>query len=247
MGFVEIHFHLLPGVDDGPASLEQSLELAAAAVADGTGTITVTPHVHEDHVTDPLELTDRVAELAEQLRRARIPLALHAGGELSHPMVSELGDAQLEAIAHGPRGSRWVLLEAPFAGIDDDFRLAADELRGRGFAVVVAHPERAAPTPVTSGAIEHELACGSVLQLNAWSVAGRYGPELRERAARLLRLVPGAVIASDAHGRDRQPALQLGLQALSALGDRDPRRRVQAIPQGLLDHGLPVLPARRAA
>src|SRR6267142_2138433 len=74
MSYSEIHFHLLPGVDDGPPSLEQSLELAQLAVADGTRTIVATPHVHPLHVTDPSEIRDRVLELDARLRAARIPI-----------------------------------------------------------------------------------------------------------------------------------------------------------------------------
>ncbi|MBV9715250.1 MAG: hypothetical protein JOZ64_07735, partial [Solirubrobacterales bacterium] len=143
MSHAELHFHLLPGVDDGPASVEESIALAAAALADGTGTIVATPHVHRLHVTDPSEIRGRVDELAACLRAEGLRLELRPGGELADDMVGRLSQRQLESIAHGPPGRRWVLLEAPFRGMDENFRAAADELRERGFAALVAHPERA--------------------------------------------------------------------------------------------------------
>ena len=106
MSYSEIHFHLLPGVDDGPPSVEQSLELAQLAVADGTRTIVVTPHVHPLHVTDPSEIPARVSELDARLRAARIPAEVLAGGELAVDMVGRLRQPELELIAQGPAGRR---------------------------------------------------------------------------------------------------------------------------------------------
>ncbi len=238
MGFADIHFHILAGVDDGPREMGGSLELAAAAAAEGTDVIVATPHVHEVMVTDPGELPERVAELNARLHAEGIPVHVETGGELAHHMVARLSDQQLEVIAHGPPGRRWVLLECPFAGLDESFTAAADELRSRGFACVLAHPERTRPLPTTAATLAHELARGSVLQVNAFSVAGRLGPEIRARAGALLAANPWALIASDAHNADRPPALGLGITALRRAGDVDPLRRADAVPNGLLRHGL---------
>jgi tyrosine-protein phosphatase YwqE len=87
VGHVEIHFHLLPGVDDGPSAVEESIALAEAAVADGTDTVVVTPHVNAQYVADPLEVPGRARELAEQLWRERVPLAVVPGGEIAHELA----------------------------------------------------------------------------------------------------------------------------------------------------------------
>jgi protein-tyrosine phosphatase len=245
MSYVEIHFHLLPGVDDGPTSIEESAALAAAAIEDGTGTVVATPHINEACITDPRDVAGRVAELAERLRRERIQLDVLPGGELAHGMVGRLTHEQLDTIAQGPAPRRWLLLEAPFSGFDDSFTAATAELRRRGFAVVIAHPERAAHTRTTDAVIAHELEAGSVLQLNAWSLAGLNGDEIRRVALGLVRRTSRVVIASDAHGGRRTPALRLGLDALTAAGVRDPSRLAGAIPRSLLDDGL--LVGRRAA
>jgi protein-tyrosine phosphatase len=247
MGSVELHFHLLPGIDDGPETLEESVALGAAAAAEGTDIVVATPHIHAAYDFDPLTLPDRVAEMQGALDRERIALRVQVGGELSHQMVSRLDDRRLDLIAHGPADRRWVLLECPFAGLDGAFADAADELRARGFGILLAHPERVDPTPQAPATIARELARGATLQINAWSIAGEYGDQVRDRAAALLRLAPDSAIASDAHGRDRQPALALGLRALGALGDGRARRRVDAIPRRLLAYGLPATGTRRAA
>lgn len=241
MSYAELHFHLLPGIDDGPSSMDESIELAAAAAAEGTGTIVTTPHVHPQFVTDPSSLPERVREVAATLAARRIRIDIRCGGELAQEMVPRLSQRELETIAHGPAGRRWLLLEAPLDGIDRAYTAAADELRERGFAVVVAHPERALRwSDAGWETLEHELATGSVVQINAWSIAGLYGELVRATALWLVRTAPKAVIASDAHGGSRMPALGLGLDALAAARVPDPERMLDAVPHGLLEHGLAV-------
>jgi protein-tyrosine phosphatase len=241
MSYAELHFHLLPGIDDGPKSMEESIELAAAAAAEGTETIVTTPHVHPQFVTDPSTLPERVREVAAKLLARRIRIDIRCGGELAQEMVPRLTQRELETISHGPAGRKWLLLEAPLDGIDSAYTAAADELRERGFAVVVAHPERALRwSDVGWETLEHELDVGSVVQINAWSVAGLYGEMVRATALWLLRTAPQAVIASDAHGGARMPALGLALESLAAARVPDPERLLSSVPLGLLEHGLAV-------
>lgn len=248
VGSVEIHFHLLPGVDDGPSSIEETVALAAAAAAEGTGTIVATPHVHPQIPTDVSTIAERVREVSARLRRERVRIDVRAGAELGHRMVDRLSQMELDAIAQGPPGRRWLLVEAPLSGFDDNFTPATDQLRARGFAVVLAHPERAHPSSERDWLmIEHELCAGSALQVNAWSVAGLYGDSVRATALRLLRATPRAAIASDAHGGARMPALRLAVDALAGAGDHDPGRFVRAVPRALLEQGLAVGPAAVAA
>lgn len=247
MNFVEIHFHLLPGVDDGPSTIEESLELAAAAISDGTSTVVTTPHVHSELFTDPREIAELTTRLSERLQREHLSLKVLPGGELDHRVLERLTQDQLESIAQGPPGSRWILMEAPFSGLREDYTQAADELRARGFAVVVAHPERADLTTETDAVLTHEIDRGSVLQLNAASVAGHSSRHEREFALRLLRDTRRIVIASDAHGRKRPPALSAALAALAAAGWSDPTRFTDAIPRTLLARGVDLLPAARVA
>jgi protein-tyrosine phosphatase len=239
MSYAELHFHLLPGIDDGPSSIEQSVELAAAAAAEGTTTIVTTPHVHPQWVTDVSSLPERVREINAKLASRRIRIEVLCGGELDQEMVSRLSQSELDTIAHGPPGRRWLLLEAPLAGIDRAYAAAADELRERGFAVVVAHPERALRwSDAGWETLEHELSAGSVVQINAWSVAGLYGELVRATALWLLRTAPRSVIASDAHGGSRMPALGLALDALTAARVPDPDQLMASVPRALLEHGL---------
>jgi protein-tyrosine phosphatase len=243
MSYADIHFHLLPGVDDGPKTIEESIELAATAFAEGTRTIVATPHVRPDFFTAVEELPERVREVEERLAAAGIEITILRGGELGHDMVGRLGQSELELIAQGPPGGRWLLVETPFAGLDEGFSDATDELRDRGFGVVVAHPERAADRDGSRWrALRHELAQGSVLQVNAWSLDGRHGLEAQSVARRMVREGRAQIIASDAHGGARQPALLLGRDAaaLAEVSRRDADCLIRTNPRRLLERGLGV-------
>jgi protein-tyrosine phosphatase len=246
--FVEIHFHLLPGVDDGPRTLEEAVWLAQTAAYEGTHTIVTTPHVNSTFALDVDTLSERVRQVAERLRRERVPVRVLAGGELAHDVAGRLSQRQLESIAQGPLEHRWVLLEAPFSGLDDAFTAAADELRQRGFGIVVAHPERSlANAQAGWRVVEREIAAGSAMQVNAWSVAGLHGERARMEALRVLRAAARVVVSSDAHGPLRVPSLRLAVDVLTRLGLNNPRRLMSTTPEALLTDGLPRAPAELAA
>ncbi|HEV3376085.1 MAG TPA: CpsB/CapC family capsule biosynthesis tyrosine phosphatase [Thermoleophilaceae bacterium] len=213
---VDLHFHLLPGVDDGPADLDESLDLARAALRAGTGTVVATPHVRPDlGLTDTREILERVRELRAALAAAGLPLEITCGGELGHDMAFDLTRDELDLLAQGPRGSRWLLVETPFHGIGEDFHAATAALRALGFGVLVAHPERSADAALDGAAgLRRELAAGSLAQVNAPSLTGGHGEDARRSAWGLLEEDLVAVIASDAHGPTRPPALRQAYETL---------------------------------
>ena len=236
----DLHFHVLPGVDDGPADLAAALALAADAAADGTSVVVATPHIRNGYVDNVFELADRVHALQEALNRERIPLQLRVGGELGHTMVGRLRQHELNAIAQGPDGARWLLLEAPFAGFDEDFHDAAQELRDRGFGVLIAHPERAGDRIHVLPALRREILSGSSLQVNVWSIAGRHGEEARALAVQLVDDGIATVVSSDAHADWRRPLLSRAVLDLEHSGV-DPliiRAVTGTGPRRLLEAGL---------
>jgi protein-tyrosine phosphatase len=238
----DLHFHLLPDVDDGPADLEASLELARAAVEDDTGLVVATPHVRMDlGITDAVEICARVHELEVELARAGIPLHVRPGGELGHEVTWRLRHAELELLAQGPLEARWLLVETPFPGIGEDFHAATAELRGRGFGVLVAHPERSADASLDGAAgLRREIEAGSLAQVNAQSLTGDHGEEARMAAWRLIRDGLVAVIASDAHGPSRPPALGQARRALieGGLSPASAHELTGAAPRRLLTDGI---------
>jgi protein-tyrosine phosphatase len=238
----ELHFHLLPDVDDGPVDLDDAVELARLAVADGTSVVTVTPHVRDLLSAGILgEVPARVREVQGALDAAGVPLEVRTGAELAHEDLPELGDRQLDAIAQGPPGRRWVLIEAPLFGGDvAGFLDATAELRERGLGTLLGHPERCAELMLADGAVARERAAGALLQVNASSLTGRHGPDARVWGIELLRSGNADLIASDAHRVTRPPQLSAALEVLAAAGmPRDALEPlVSAAPRALLARGI---------
>jgi protein-tyrosine phosphatase len=238
---VDLHFHLLPGVDDGPEQIADTLELAQAALEDGTGTIVATPHVRHDFVTDVPSLPELVAEVRAELKREGIHLDVRCGGELGHEMVGRLRQEELELIAHGPPDARWLLVEAPFTAMSDGFQDALEELRDRGFGVLIAHPERSGDAALEdSMGLRRALARGALAQVNALSLTGGHGEDARRAGLRLAAEGLAAVVGSDAHGSTRPPALSAARERMLAEGIDPARARALtlATPRRLLSRGI---------
>ncbi len=214
MKAVDLHCHLLPGVDDGPSTIEESLFYARAAAAAGTGTIVATPHVEQ---VDVRELPDRVHEVRAALAAEGIDLRVEVGGELKPESIPLLSDAELEVIAHGPPAARWVLYEVPFKGVDDAFVDGAEELRRRGFGVLLAHPERSREIlEVGLTRIDADLA-GAAMAANVGPLLGFEGQGRHTAAMRLLEQRRPTVIATDAHPPKR-PYVQEEGRGVAARG-----------------------------
>jgi protein-tyrosine phosphatase len=244
----ELHFHLLPDLDDGPVDLDDAIELARLAVADGTSTVTVTPHVRDLLAAGILaEVPARVREVQAALDAAGVPLEVRTGAELAHDDVDALDDRRLDAIAQGPPGRRWVLIEAPLFGDAPGFLDATSELRARGFGTLIGHPERCAGLMLAEGAVSHERRAGALLQVNASSLTGRHGPDAKSWGIELLRSGNADLIASDAHGFTRPPQLSPALDVLAAAGLPSAALEplVSDAPRALLARGIE--PLRHAA
>jgi protein-tyrosine phosphatase len=230
MSYVDLHLHLLPGVDDGPPDLPASIDFAAELVAAGVREVTVTPHVaHARFPLDVATIGERTAALQTALGEQGIALRLHPGGEIHPSGAADLGADDLDAVAQGPSGARWVLLEVPFVGI------------------LIAHPERA--SGLLDGGLSRvraEMAAGAVLQVSVCSLLGRHGNEARVAAEYLVRTGLAYVLASDGHGGARNQTLAQGTAAARAAGASALHawQLTQANPGFLLRHGIAPEPTR---
>jgi protein-tyrosine phosphatase len=244
---IDLHSHVLPGVDDGPPELAGSLALARAAVAAGTHVMAATPHIGLRYAVAPDELPARVAGLREELRRESIPLELVVGGELAPGSASDFSDGELRGLALG-QGS-CVLLECPFTRAGGLMRAAVADLRRRGFRVLLAHPERSPEFLREPAALAELVDAGAAVQVTAGSLRGDFGRTVRRYALELLDAGLAHVVASDAHdASERSPTV------LPIVHDAVQRRGLNpsmtayltdAVPHALLeDAPLPAPPAQ---
>jgi protein-tyrosine phosphatase len=138
---IDLHCHILPGLDDGPVEMADSVEMAEQADADGIEIVCATPHIRWDHDVRIAELSERVdmlnAELAARGAGARVVV----GGEVAETAAEGLEDAELELVSLGGSGG-WVLLEPAPGPLSGSLADAVDRLAARGCRSVIAHPER---------------------------------------------------------------------------------------------------------
>jgi protein-tyrosine phosphatase len=245
MSYVDLHCHLLPGLDDGAPTLAETLRYARRLDAEGVRDVACTPHVKRAHfpAIDLRELAALRARVQRALDAEGLRVRLHPGGELAHEDALELDEDELELIAQGPEGARWLLLECPFRGLGDDFDEAVERLSGLGYGLLLAHPER------MFGSLERlwpHVEAGALLQINVSSLLGDHGPRAQETAGALVRGGRAYCLASDTHPGTRERTLPLAGGVLRRLGVSDVQalRLTQSNPRFLLREGDPRLDTR---
>jgi protein-tyrosine phosphatase len=183
-GFVDVHTHVLPGVDDGTRTLEEAVATAAEAVAAGVEAMVATPHVRDDYPTSADTIADGVAALRRELRDRSIPLELHPGAELALERVAAIDPAELRrySLAGGP----YVLVEFPYRGWPAGAEAVAATLLRNGFTPMLAHPERNDAIAERPERLRPLVEAGCFVQVTSGSLTGGLGRTPRRAAEALL-------------------------------------------------------------
>jgi protein-tyrosine phosphatase len=203
---IDFHNHLIPGVDDGAQTLEQSCVALTAFAQDGVRTIITTPHVNASLTRDPRLADARLAEidrgwevLIAHVREHHPDLALHRGVELAldapEPAIE---DARLRLA-----GGRFILVEFPYMTIPPRSAAVIADLCMRDSYPIIAHPERYAGHPNDNSLVQEWRRSGGFLQVNGASLLGRYGAMARRLAFGLLQRGWVDYLSSDYHARGK--------------------------------------------
>jgi protein-tyrosine phosphatase len=204
---IDLHCHVLPGVDDGPASVDGAIDLAREARADGIMTVAATPHVDWSHP----ELNSRsiraaVTRFQAHLDSAGVDIRIVPGGEVALTRAAELDDSELQELTLG--GSGWLLLECPLSPTQTPgFIDGARRLAWRGHRLLLAHPERCPIFLRSPEALDALVAEGMLAQATAAALSGRFGRTVRDVAVQLVERGTVHVVASDGHDRNRPAAI----------------------------------------
>jgi protein-tyrosine phosphatase len=200
---IDLHAHVLPGIDDGPPTLEESLSLARAAVAAGTTTIAATPHIDRGFEVDPHRVPPAVEELRAAVREAGIALEIVAGGEIALDRTGDLDDDALAALrlAGGP----YLLLECPLTPHAGPIEAQIGAMRLRGFDVLLAHPERCPALQRDPARLRDLVAHDALCSVTAGAFTGQFGRPARALAQAMLREGIVHSIDSDTHDEVRRP------------------------------------------
>jgi protein-tyrosine phosphatase len=205
---IDLHCHILPGVDDGPASFEESLAMARLAEADGVQAIVTTPHCDLDTTCpDPNQIRDLTFELNDLLTDEGLRLRVLPGAEV-RPTPGLLEALERDQVLTVADRGRFVLIELPSGGYPVFVAELFFRLQVAGITPIIAHAERSDYLRASPQVLEEMAARGYPIQVNVGSLLGADGAKVRREALRLVQGGLATVIASDGHGaRSRKPVL----------------------------------------
>jgi protein-tyrosine phosphatase len=196
---IDLHCHVLAGIDDGPEIIEESVVMARAAQAAGTTILVATPHVSRAYPNDAELIAERVLELRERLGSEGVGIDLRAGAEVSLASALKMSPQELRRYALG--GGRWLLVEPPFNPSARDLDTQFLGLGRQGLSLLLAHPERCPAFQRNPQMLRALVERGALASLTADSLVGRFGDAVRRFALTLLREGLAHNVASDSHDR----------------------------------------------
>ena len=234
---IDLHTHILPGVDDGVKEEDEAVEFARAAFADGVRTLVATPHSKDGFFENGrAEVLAAVERLQGKLREAGIGLTLLPGAEvyIAPDLVERVKDGR--ALTLGDNG-KTLLLELSLSQYPMELQNLVFSLRLAGLVVLFAHPERIRYFQEDVRRWEEMVRLGAYGQITTGSVLGTFGEDAQEFSELLLRRGLAHVLASDAHNlRGRPPILSRAVEAVAAIvGAEEARKMVSDRPRALLD------------
>lgn len=241
---IDLHNHLLPGVDDGAATLADSVDIARVARADGITAIVATPHRNPwSYRADRADAEGRLAEVAAACAEAGIDLQLFLGGESY--VAPDLPEQVRSGLALTINAGHYLLVEWPYDQYPPYSEPVLFELQVRGLHPVMAHAERYRIVQREPARLAALIERGLVVQVTAGSLLGEAGPAVQRTAESLLEQNLAHLLATDSHSvAHRPPVLSLARERARALvGDERAWALVRDVPAAILEDRPLSLPA----
>ncbi len=224
---IDLHNHILPGVDDGARSLDEACSMARALVARGVTVVCATPHTTEWATAgDAASVQGHVERLSTELAERAIDLRLLPGAEvyLTPHVAAQVQSRQVATL----NDTHYVLIEFPYDSLPPFFERAVFELQARGFRPIIAHPERIAPIADDPNILARLIRRGCLAQLTAMSLSGGFGARSRSICELMLEHHLVQLVASDAHDAEPggrleaiEPARAVAAKVLGAAAERE--------------------------
>jgi len=244
---IDLHCHILPGLDDGAKSLEESLDMAKIAAGEGVTTVVATPHLFRWNlaIEDIPSVEERRHELCEALAKNGIPIDIKAGAEvhISHNLVEELRTNRRYLVINN---SRYMFLEFPSSHIFPGVKKLIFDLMSEGITPIIAHPERNYGFVENPGLLYDLIEMGVLAQANGGSLTGLYGRGAAGAVVRFLTWNLIHFLASDGHHpKSIPPRLSEAVKrAEASVGKDEARHLVVDNPKAVLeDRQVPYLPS----
>lgn len=243
---IDLHCHILPGLDDGAESLDEAMEMAKIAIRDGIETIVATPHLFRDAVVheDLGVIEERLRELSEALEMNKIPIEILGGAEIhiSHNLIDVIKENRKNLTLNQ---SSYMFVEFPSDHVFSGAKELFFELMSEGITPIIAHPERNSVFSQNHVFLYELIQMGGLAQVNCGSFSGIYGRKAEESVLCFLELNLIHFIASDGHNtRSLAPKLSDAVKkAEIIIGEERARALVKDNPKALLeDREIPFLP-----
>ena len=239
---IDLHAHILPGIDDGPSTLEEAVAMARLAVADGITGICCTPHtLNGQFITEADTVLNACSQLQQELTKKKIPLELYPGGEI------HITDSTLESIVTGKsltlnNTGKYVLLEPPPLELPTGLDNPIYHPEVEWITPILAHPERVATLLYSLDELYPLVEEGLICQVTALSVTGEFGPQIQQTAQTMICCGLAHIIASDTHAETgRIPRLSMAIeQAADWLGSLDAAEKLCMDNPGAVISGHPL-------
>jgi len=234
---IDLHCHILHAIDDGPETIEESIQTAAALVKTGYGLVVATPHMIPGTAWMPTvdHVKSRVKQINEAISLAGLELEIFAGMEIAlDPMIPDLLDSdRLLPLGH----SSCLLLEPPFQQLPPDWRQLVFTILAKGYNILLAHPERCPQLSANPKWIEELIQAGVYLQINWGSFLGHYGKPAQRTAIRWARSGWIHCLATDSHHSASRHFSGIGKAAVKLtemVGKTNLRQLTHGNPQRLI-------------
>lgn len=255
---IDLHCHILPGIDDGSKSMEQSLEMARVYEQAGYEQVVATPHAvpRTSWMPSPATIRERVAELNQAIRDQGIQLTVLPGMEIAlDPQIPDLlEDGRIQSLAD----TSYVLIEPPFQRLPLGWEQVFFTVASKGYTTILAHPERCAQLADKPELFEDFVSMGIYLQVNWGSFLWHHGSQAKKTAVHLASRGYIHCLATDSHRPDKghvdicRHAVDVGEeyvgpQNLDLLAQENPLRVLQDKPLIKMDEvdSLPEVKKRR--
>jgi protein-tyrosine phosphatase len=201
---VDIHHHLLPGLDDGAKDLETSVEMARMAAEDGITHVIATPHASNRYTFDPGLVAERLASLREAVAAQGIPLTIATGCDF-HLSYDNIQDAERHPRKYTLNSTPYLLVELPDHGFPPSLSETFYELRVAGMVPILTHPERNPTLQSAPDRLMPWLREGLLIQITTSSVVGEMGTRAKKMAHQLLANRWVHFLATDSHNVKTRP------------------------------------------
>lgn len=237
---IDLHCHILPGIDDGAPDIAVSLEMARLFVADGVSVVAATPHILPGlYANTGPQIRAAISDLQTALDAEGIPLRLVSGADnhIVPDFVSALRSGHLLSLSD----SRYVLVEPPHHVPPPRMEELFFNVQVAGFVPILTHPERLTWIKSHYDTITRLASAGVLMQITAGSLAGTFGRNPRYWAERMLGEGYVHIIATDAHDTDRRPPnLSVGRDiAAKSVGNDEAAQLVHYRPSAILSNQMP--------